>query len=72
MKKEIDRVQTEPRQPKLGSPPTASCTPPCGAACDCAALWSEGWLMYFDSYITGKRIQQLRKTKGLTRKSNLP
>ena len=22
--------------------------------------------MYFDSYITGKRIQQLRKTKGLT------
>ena len=23
-------------------------------------------LMYFDSYITGKRIQQLRKTKGLT------
>ena len=39
---------------------------PYGAACDCVALWSEGWLMYFDSYITGKRIQQLRKTKGLT------
>ncbi len=39
---------------------------PCGVAIGCAALWSEGWLMYFDSYITGKRIQQLRKTKGLT------
>ena len=47
----------------------ADCIPalrPCGAACDCVVLWSEGWLMYFDSYITGKRIQQLRKTKGLT------
>ena len=58
----------------IGTPATrtwfaADCIPalrPCGAACDCVVLWSEGWLMYFDSYITGKRIQQLRKTKGLT------
>ena len=29
-------------------------------------LWSEGWLMYFDSYATGKRIQYLRKVNGMT------
>lgn len=28
--------------------------------------WSEGWLMYFDSYVTGKRIQHLRKANGMT------
>ena len=28
--------------------------------------WSEGWLMYFDSYATGKRIQHLRKANGMT------
>ena len=28
--------------------------------------WSEGWLMYFDSYTTGKRIQHLRKANGMT------
>ena len=36
----------------------------CGDWLRCSV--AEGWLMYFDSYITGKRIQQLRKTKGLT------
>ena len=35
-------------------------------AIGCAALWSEGWLMYFDSYATGKRIQHLRKANGMT------
>lgn len=39
---------------------------PYGAACDCVTLWSEGWLMYFDSYATGKRIQHLRKANGMT------
>lgn len=28
--------------------------------------WSEGWLMYFDSYTTGKGIQHLRKANGMT------
>ena len=39
---------------------------PCGVAIGCAALWSEGWLIYFDSYATGKRIQHLRKANGMT------
>ena len=39
---------------------------PCGVAIGCVALWSEGWLMYFDSYATGKRIQHLRKANGMT------
>ena len=39
---------------------------PCGVAIGCAALWSEGWLMYFDSYAAGYRIQKLRKAHGLT------
>ena len=34
--------------------------------CGCPFAWSEGWLMYFDSYATGKRIQHLRKAKGMT------
>ena len=28
--------------------------------------WSEGWLMYFDPYAAGYRIQKLRKAHGLT------
>lgn len=39
---------------------------PCGVAIGCAALWSEGWLIYFDSYAAGYRIQKLRKAHGLT------
>lgn len=39
---------------------------PCGVAIGCATLWSEVWLIYFDSYATGKRIQHLRKANGMT------
>ena len=48
------------------SPARLSVLRPCGVAIGCAALWSEGWLMYFDSYATGKRIQHLRKANGMT------
>ena len=39
---------------------------PCGVAIGCATLWSEGWLIYFDSSAAGKRIQYLRKVNGMT------
>ena len=36
------------------------------AGANTRTLGSEGWLMYFDSYATGKRIQHLRKANGMT------
>jgi transcriptional regulator with XRE-family HTH domain len=35
-------------------------------AIGCCAVWSEGWLMYFDPYAAGYRIQKLRKAHELT------
>ena len=54
MKRRLIEYQPSPGNQNLVRRRLHPCTP---------TLWRS---LYFDSYITGKRIQQLRKTKGLT------
>ena len=66
MKRRLIEYQLSPGNQNLVRRRLYLCTPTLWRSLRLRCTVSEGWLMYFDSYITGKRIQQLRKTKGLT------